>query len=122
MMEIGNISRLRRQDDFYLNEAPAWMRVIWPRLKSFTWFLKNHRSRLKTEGALIRLGRDYFIEADRFAHVALAILGIPNQCALDRPSATGPTEMMDALLSRGAAIADLPAQHDSHGESGACVS
>lgn len=121
-MEIGNISRLRRQDDFYLNEAPAWMRVIWPRLKSFTWFLKNHRSRLKTEGALIRLGRDYFIEADRFAHVASAILGIPSQCALDRPSAKEPTEMMEALLSRGAAIADLPAQHDSHGESGACVS
>lgn len=73
-MEIGSISRLRRQHDYYLNEAPPWMHVIWPRKNSFSWFLKNHRSRLRDEGALIRLGRDYFVDAERFADVARAIL------------------------------------------------
>ena len=68
------INNLRRKQDYYFGDAPNWMKVIWPRNNGFDWFLKNNRQELVALGALVRLGRDYFINVSIFPIVALKIL------------------------------------------------
>lgn len=69
------LSKLRRKQDYYQNEAPDWIRTIWDRKESFDWFLKNNRQHLTKNGAIVRLGRDYFINTSIFSAVAKSIIG-----------------------------------------------
>ncbi len=70
------LNRLRRKPDYYQHDAPPWVRKIWEKPESFEWFLKNNRQALTESGALIRIGRDYFIDTGLFPDVAARLLGI----------------------------------------------
>lgn len=70
------LARIRRKPDYYQNDAPAWVRNVWPRPESFDWFIKHRRAELVAAGAVVRLGRDYFVDAVVFPKVASRILGI----------------------------------------------
>ena len=70
------LSKLRRKQDYYQNEAPDWIRTIWDRKESFDWFLKNNRHKLTKNGAIVRLGRDYFINTSCFAAITQSIIGL----------------------------------------------
>ena len=76
-MQISSISNLRRKRDYYLQDGPDWVRTFWTKPESFNWFLKNNRSELTLQGAIARLGRDYFIDCNQFPHAAKDILGLP---------------------------------------------
>ncbi len=75
-MVLKQLSALRRKDVFYRSEAPAWVRNIWPRVESFNWFCKNHRDRLIADGAMVKLGRDFFVDVNTFPKVAQRLLGV----------------------------------------------
>lgn len=69
------LARIRRKPDYYQNDAPAWVRNVWPRPESFDWFIKNRRAELVESGAVVRLGRDYFVDSVVFPKVAARLLG-----------------------------------------------
>ena len=75
---IGN---LRRKPEYYCVEGPNWIRSVWNKPSSFDWFLKRNRQALLNEGAIHRLGRDYFIDNKRFPEVACKLLGVEIQTA-----------------------------------------
>jgi hypothetical protein len=75
-MSYELIANLRRKAEYYSNDGPEWVRLIWPRLASFDWFLKSNRQTLVACGGIRRLGRDYFIDQSRFPNAAKLILGI----------------------------------------------
>lgn len=69
------LTRIRRKPDYYRNDAPEWVRNVWPRQESFDWFIKHRRVELVDSGAVVRLGRDYFVDTVIFPKVASRILG-----------------------------------------------
>jgi hypothetical protein len=71
-----NLDNLRRKGDFYRNDAPGWCRIIWSRPQAFDNFIKHQREPLMQAGALQRIGRDLFVDQERFPEIAAAILGI----------------------------------------------
>jgi hypothetical protein len=73
------LARIRRKPDYYQNEAPAWVRNVWNRPESFNWFIKHRRAELVAAGAVVRLGRDYFVDAVVFPRVAARILGLSKE-------------------------------------------
>lgn len=75
-MSVTQLDNLRRKGVFYQHDAPVWARNIWPRPESFDWFLKAHREQLMQRGALVRLGRDYFVDIAVFPDVAAEVLGV----------------------------------------------
>ncbi len=82
-MQKINISHLRRKRDYYLEDGPDWIRMIWSKPESFNWFLKNNRRTLIEHGAIVRLGRDYFIDALKFPEIAEATLSIRERVEVD---------------------------------------
>lgn len=75
-MQKSDITNLRRKRDYYLHDGPVWIRTIWAKPESFNWFLKSNRNKLTELGALVRLGRDYFIDVEIFPSTAETILGL----------------------------------------------
>lgn len=73
-----NIEALRRKSDWLAHDGHEW-RVVWPRIESLNHFLKTHKTRLAADGAIIKLGREWLISADRFPTVARQILGLPGE-------------------------------------------
>ncbi len=73
-----NLESLARKRDYYEETAPLWVRKIWSRPQSFNHFVKLHRSRLTEEGAVVKIGRDYFVVSEKFPIVATNILGVSN--------------------------------------------
>ncbi len=73
-----DVIHLRRKRDYYLHDGPDWVRTIWPKPESFDWFLKNNRTNLVRDGGIVRLGRDYFVDAAVFPEVAMQTLGLKN--------------------------------------------
>lgn len=71
-----DLSSLRRKGDYYATEAPDWVRTIWKRPAGFDWFIKNNRSQLAEHGAIVRLGRDWFVDVEQFPTAAKQILGV----------------------------------------------
>jgi hypothetical protein len=65
-MNTIKLERLTRKRDFYTN-APDWVKTFWPTQSSFDWFIKSRNQTLTEQGALLRLGRDYFIDSERLA-------------------------------------------------------
>jgi hypothetical protein len=74
-MDEVTLSQLRRKRDYYENDAPDWVKNIWPRFASFDWAIKLNRHELAAAGALVKLGRDSFIHTEKFPEVAREILG-----------------------------------------------
>lgn len=70
------LQNLRRKPDYYRHDAPEWVRTIWPRPESFNWFVKAHRDTLMSQGAVVRLGRDQFVNVETFPRAAERILGV----------------------------------------------
>lgn len=75
-MSVLQLANLRRKNVFYQHDAPDWVRNLWPRPESFDWFVRSHRQALVSNGALIKLGRDYLVDASTFPEAAARILGV----------------------------------------------
>ena len=65
-MNVTKLDCLARKRDFYKN-SPNWVKTFWPTQSSFDWFIKSRTQTLTEQGALMRLGRDYFVDAERLA-------------------------------------------------------
>lgn len=76
MSTSRQLDNLRRKTAFYQHDAPAWVKNFWPRQESFDWFIKHHRDALIEQGALVKLGRDYFIDTAIFPEAASRVLGV----------------------------------------------
>lgn len=82
-----DLSNLRHKRDYYKHAAPAWVRIVFHNYNSFDWFCKNNREALIAAGALFRIGRDYFVDTEKFIGVAIRLRGIPIKgAATDLPS------------------------------------
>ena len=76
-----NLESLARKRDYYKEAEPLWIRKIWSRPESFNYFVKQHRIRLTEEGAVVKIGRDYFVVSEKFPSVATDILGVSSSLA-----------------------------------------
>lgn len=76
MSNATPLHNLRRKSIFYRHDAPGWVRNIWDRPESFNWFIKHNREVLVQSGALVKLGRDYFVDVEIFPQAAERVLGI----------------------------------------------
>ena len=73
-----NLELLSRKRFYYEEIAPNWVRKIWSRPEAFDHFLQHHRTKLSSTGAIVKIGRDYFVVSDKFPIAAAAILGLSN--------------------------------------------
>jgi hypothetical protein len=71
-----NLESLTRKRDYYEEAAPLWIRKIWSRPQAFDHFIKYNKVRLTKDGALVKIGRDYFVATEKFPNVATKILGL----------------------------------------------
>lgn len=71
-----DLSNLRRKHDFLQNDAPDWCRVIWPRPEAFNHFIKSNRGALIAAGVATLIGREWFIDVEKFPDVAAGLLKI----------------------------------------------
>ena len=79
-----NLESLTRKRDYYEEVAPVWVRKIWSRPQAFDHFIKYNKVRLTKEGALVKIGRDYFVASEKFPNIATEILGL--SCDLNEES------------------------------------
>jgi hypothetical protein len=68
-----NLSALYRKDP-YFDVMPEWLRRVLHHPGAYGWFIRQNKGQLVSEGALIKLGRDYFVDQDRFPVVAEQII------------------------------------------------
>ena len=73
-MNFQDLKALCRTSNYYDDHIPDWMRSVWQKPEGFQWFLKNNRRQLVESGALVRLGRDYFVSQEAFEGVAFRLL------------------------------------------------
>lgn len=71
-----NLELLSRKRTYYEETAPLWVRRIWSRPQAFDHFIKYNRVKLAAEGAIVKVGRDYFVVSDKFPDAATEILGL----------------------------------------------
>jgi hypothetical protein len=71
-----NLEFLSRKRIYYEVTAPGWVRNIWSRQEAFDHFIKYNRFELVDRGALIKIGRDYFVDSNKFPSVATEIMGL----------------------------------------------
>lgn len=71
-----NLESLTRKRDYYDEAAPLWIRKIWSRPQAFDHFIKYNKVRLTNDGALVKIGRDYFVATEKFPNIATEILGL----------------------------------------------
>jgi hypothetical protein len=69
-----DFEQLIRKQDFLTAESPPWIKTVWPRIESLTWFIKSNREALKAAGAIYRLGNEWLIVRDPFVATAQSIL------------------------------------------------
>lgn len=62
---VDILEKVRRKRTYY-EQAPQWVLALWPSLDSFEWFCKSRRAELEKAGAMHKLGRDWFIDAEQF--------------------------------------------------------
>jgi hypothetical protein len=74
-----NLELLSRKRTYYEETAPLWVRRIWSRPQAFDHFIKYNRAKLAAEGALVKIGRDYFVVSDKFPVIATEILGLSSE-------------------------------------------
>lgn len=49
------------------------MKNIWRSEESFFWFFKENREKLADTGAIMRIGRDWFVDLDKFPETSKRI-------------------------------------------------
>ena len=84
-MSVSQLDNLRRKRVFYTHDAPPWVRNLWPRPQSFDWFIRHNKHALVQSGALVKLGRDYFVDVSVFPAVAEKVLGVRTHPDKDAP-------------------------------------
>lgn len=57
---VTDLSHWQRKREFY-QQAPDWVRQIWPSEPSFNWYIKSRREALSKDGVLRKLGRDWLV-------------------------------------------------------------
>lgn len=72
-----DLSNLRHKRDYYKHAAPEWVRNVFRNYNSFDWFCKNNRDTLIDAGALFRLGRDQFVDTEKFLDQVIKLRGLP---------------------------------------------
>lgn len=85
---VEMLERLRRKRAYYEN-APAWVLSLWPAFDGFEWFCKHNRSELQKLGAIRKLGRDWFIDAEAFPGAVATVYGLPAAVAAEAASLEG---------------------------------
>lgn len=70
-----------RRKSAYFHEGPQWVRNRWPRIQSLSWFIKAHKDELTKKGAIVKLGREWFIDIDAFPDEIVAMSGLPDEGA-----------------------------------------
>ena len=86
-MSFQQLLNLRRKTAYYQQDAPDWVRNVWNRPESFDWFVKNNRNALVECGAVVKLGRDFFVDTQVFPGVAERLLGLtPTQAPASQNS------------------------------------
>jgi hypothetical protein len=102
-MNFQDLKALCRTSDYYDNHIPDWMRSVWQKPEGFQWFLKNNRRRLVESGALVRLGRDYFVSQESFEGVAFLLLTNNSHFNPEQASdAKESSDLVHASRARGA--------------------
>lgn len=74
-----NLELLVRKRDYYDQSAPQWVRNIWSRKEALDHFIKYNKRQLSSVGAVVKIGRDYFVDTEVFPVVACEVLGIKTQ-------------------------------------------
>lgn len=69
---------VERKREYYYS-GPDWIRNIWKRRESLDHFIKSNKERLSAAGAVVKIGRDYFVDTEVFPVVACEVLGIKTQ-------------------------------------------
>lgn len=69
------LDRTARKRDFYLT-GPAWVRSVWPTPHSFDWFCRSRRHELASKGAMVKLGRDWFVDVQAFPKAVASVYGL----------------------------------------------
>ena len=72
------LENLRRKRDYYVHEAPAWIRVVFSSYQGFDWFVKDQKSTLVERGAIIKAGRDWLVDMETFPAVTADLKGLPS--------------------------------------------
>ena len=70
------LNNIRRKADFLQHDAPQWARTLWPRIESLNWFIKANKARLEADGAITKIGREWFVDIGTFPDVARGILNL----------------------------------------------
>ena len=60
---------------YYYEAAPSWVRNVWSTKTALDHFIKYNRHELTSSGAIVKIGRDYFVEREQFPFVARALIG-----------------------------------------------
>ena len=71
-----NLEVLIRKRDYYDEKSPQWVRNIWSRKESFNNFIKYNRQSLVEQGAVVKIGRDYFVDVEKFPTIARQVIGV----------------------------------------------
>jgi hypothetical protein len=69
-----NLELVVRKRDYY-DAAPLWVRNIWSTRNALDHFIKYNRRELTSSGAIVKIGRDYFVEREQFPFVARTLIG-----------------------------------------------
>ncbi len=70
------LDRTARKRDYW-QTGPAFVRSVWPTPHSFDWFCRSRRQELAAQGAMVKLGRDWFIDAEAFPQAVARVYGLP---------------------------------------------
>lgn len=68
-----NLELVTRKREYY-DAAPLWVRNVWSTRTALDNFIKYNRHKLASTGAIVKIGRDYFVERERFPFVARALI------------------------------------------------
>jgi hypothetical protein len=65
------LEQLRPKTVFYEN-GPEWVRSIFKTANSFDWYCKSRKKVLGECGAMCRIGRDWYINGEKFEKFLLS--------------------------------------------------
>jgi hypothetical protein len=72
-MNTLDLDNLCRKVDYY-DRLPQTYRTFIHSEQSYNWFIKENRSELEKRGAIVKIGRDYFVHLMAFPQAVEEIL------------------------------------------------
>jgi len=73
------IPNVRRRDDYLKRDCPEWLKGRFYRTGALDWFVKSNKTELEKHGAIIKLGREWFVVPEKFESAAAEIFGVRDQ-------------------------------------------